>query len=84
MENTSFDEKTGAARLAEAMFQDALRRARLAVRGAPPGEAVTRVISGELAEELFGSMRPGQEASFTAEFVRRWFENRRHRFVATA
>ena len=82
-EAPSFDEKTGAARLAEAMFRDALARARPAVREAPPAEDVSRVISGEFAEELLRSMRPGQEASFTAEFIRRWFENRRHRFGAT-
>ena len=80
-----FDEKTGAGHLAEAMFRDALSRARTAIIDeAAPAEDVTRVISGEFAEELLRSMRPGQEASFTAEFVRRWFENRRHRFGATA
>jgi len=29
-------------------------------------------------------MRAGQAATFTAEFVRRWYENRRQRFGATA
>ncbi|HEY2597608.1 MAG TPA: winged helix-turn-helix domain-containing protein [Candidatus Dormibacteraeota bacterium] len=82
-ELTPFDDTAGAAQLAEAMFRDALGRARAAVREAPPGENVTRLISGEFAEELLRSMRPGQEASFTVEFVRRWFENRRHRFGAT-
>jgi hypothetical protein len=82
-EVTPFDERTGAARLAQAMFGDALARARPGVREAHAGEDVTRVISGEFAEELLRSMRPGQEASFTAEFVRRWYENRRHRFGAT-
>jgi hypothetical protein len=79
----SFDEKTGTARLAEVMFRDALARARHAAAEEPPTDDVTRVISGEFAEELLRSMRPGQEASFTAEFVRRWFDNRRHRFGAT-
>jgi hypothetical protein len=46
-------------------------------------EDMTRISSGEFADELLRSMRPGQEASFTAEFVRRWYENRRHRFGAT-
>jgi hypothetical protein len=78
------DEKTGAASLALAMFRDALTRARPASTDAPITENVTRVISGEFAEELLHSMRPGQEATFTAEFVRRWYENRRHRFGATA
>lgn len=79
----SFDEETGAARLAEAMFRDALARARPAVSDGPPPEDVTRRISCEFAEELLRSMRPGQEAGFTAEFIRQWLENRRHRFGAT-
>ncbi|MEA2643969.1 MAG: hypothetical protein QOG08_995, partial [Chloroflexota bacterium] len=53
----AFDEKTGAAHLAEAMFRDALSRARRAVSDAPPPEDVTRLISGEFAEELLRSMR---------------------------
>jgi len=66
------------------MFDDALSRARPAISDAPVTEDVVRVISGEFAEELLRSMRPGQEATFTAEFLRRWYENRRHRFGATA
>lgn len=66
------------------MFHDALDRARPPITGAPVTEDVTRVISGDFAEELLRSMRPGQEASFTAQFIRRWYENRRHRFGATA
>jgi DNA-binding transcriptional ArsR family regulator len=80
---TELDEGTGAARLAMAMFSDALARARRAITGAPGTDDVKRVISGEFAAELLNSMRPGQEATFTAEFVRRWYENRQHRFVAT-
>ena len=49
-----------------------------------PDEALIQVISREFAEELVRPMRPGQEATFTAEFVRRWYENRRQRFGATA
>ena len=79
----SLDERTGAARLSQAMFRDALARARPAITDAPVTEDVTRAISGEFANELLHSMRPGQQASFTAEFVRRWYENRRHRFGAT-
>jgi hypothetical protein len=80
----SLDEKSGPARLAQAMFHDALDRARPPITEAPVTEDVTRVISGDFADELLRSMRPGQEASFTAEFIRRWYENRRHRFGATA
>jgi DNA-binding transcriptional ArsR family regulator len=83
VEPTSLDERSGAGRLAQAMFRDALARARPAITDAPVTEDVTRLISGDFADELLRSMRPGQEASFTAEFVRRWYENRRHRFGAT-
>jgi hypothetical protein len=34
--------------------------------------------------ELLRPMRPGQEATFSAEFVSRWLENRRQRFASTA
>jgi len=82
--NDQLDERTGAGHLAKGMFDDALSRARPAISDAPVTEDVVRVISGEFAEELLRSMRPGQEATFTAEFLRRWYENRRHRFGATA
>jgi hypothetical protein len=78
------DEKAGPTLLAQAMFDDALSRAKPVIDDAPVTEDVIRVIGAEFAEELLGSMRPGQEATFTAEFVRRWHENRRHRFGATA
>ena len=47
-------------------------------------DAVAQLISGEFAAELLSPMRPGQEATFTAEYVRRWYENRRQRFASTA
>jgi hypothetical protein len=78
------DEPTGAARLAGALFADALARPRPAINDAHVTENMTRVISGEFAEELLRPMRPGQEATFTAEFIRRWYDNRRQRFGATA
>jgi hypothetical protein len=62
------------------MFADALRRN----AAAPADDAILRVVSQEFAEELLRPMRPGHEATFTAEFVRRWYENRRQRFGATA
>lgn len=74
------DERSGAGALAHAMFTDALDQP------APTSadRALIQVISREFAEELLRPMRPGQEGTFTAEFVRRWFENRHHRFGATA
>ena len=47
-------------------------------------DLLLQAISHEFAEELVRPMRTGQEATFTAEFVRRWHENRRQRFGATA
>jgi DNA-binding transcriptional ArsR family regulator len=77
------DDKTGAGRLAHAMFSDTLTRVRPSI-DAPATEEATRLISGEFAEELLRSMPQGQEATFTVEFVRRWYENRRQRLDATA
>jgi hypothetical protein len=74
------DEATGPAALAHAMFTDALQKS----SGTALNRALIQVISREFAEELLRSMRPGQEATFTAEFLRRWYENRHQRFGATA
>jgi hypothetical protein len=78
------DEATGAAQLVYLMFTDVVAKGHR--RGTPstPDDAVLQVISREFAEELVRPMRAGQEASFTAEFVRRWYENRRQKFGATA
>ena len=78
------DERTGARELAHAMFRDVLARAHTQMNNTQSTEAVVRLISGEFAAELLGPMRPGQEATFTVEFIRRWYENRRQRFASTA
>lgn len=77
-------ERIGAPELADAMFRDVLSRARPRIPDAHPTNPVTRLISGEFAAELLRPMRPGQEATFSAEYVRRWYENRRQRFASTA
>ena len=83
-EHAQLDEASGAQELVQTMFVEVLGKGHR--RGAPvaPDEALIQVISLEFAEELVRPMRPGQEATFTAEFVRRWYENRRQRFGATA
>jgi hypothetical protein len=78
------DERTGARELAHAIFRDVLARAHVEMNDAKPTEAVARLISGEFAAELLRPMRPGQEATFSSQFVRRWFKNRRQRFASTA
>ena len=77
------EEATGAHELVHIMFMEVLGKAHRQ-GAADPGEALIQVIGREFAEELVRPMRPGQEATFSAEFVRRWFENRRQRFGATA
>ncbi|HEY1420053.1 MAG TPA: hypothetical protein VGG90_05015 [Candidatus Dormibacteraeota bacterium] len=74
------DERAGAARLAHVMFMDALDKP---TRKQSNGGLI-HAISREFAQELLQPIRAGQEATFTAEFVRRWYENRHHRFGATA
>ena len=83
VENRDPNEKTSASELANAMFRDVLTRARPRIDDAQPTDAVTGVISGEFAAELLRPMRPGQEATFSAAYVRRWYENRRQRFAST-
>ncbi|MEA2629430.1 MAG: hypothetical protein QOJ10_1890 [Chloroflexota bacterium] len=83
IENRDPNEKTGASEIANAMFRDVLARARPSVHDAQATDAVTELISGEFAAELLRPMRPGQEATFSAEYVRRWYENRRQRIAST-
>jgi hypothetical protein len=66
------------------MFRDVLARGHRALAQGSADDAMMQVISREFAEELVRPMRVGQEATFTAEFVRRWYDNRRQRFGATA
>lgn len=74
------DERSGADALAHAMFTDALQQP----AQTSADRALIQVISREFAQELIRPMRSGQEATFSAEFLRRWFENRHQKFGATA
>jgi hypothetical protein len=78
------DEATGAAHLVHRMFVEVVGTGHGRGGASAPDDAMTQVISREFTEELVLPMRAGQEATFTAEFVRRWYENRRQRFGATA
>ena len=77
------DDATGAAELVLLMFKDVVVKGH-GRRPTLPEDALLEVISREFTAELVKPMRGGQEATFTAEFVRRWHENRRRRFGATA
>ncbi|MGH7765295.1 MAG: winged helix-turn-helix domain-containing protein [Candidatus Dormibacteraceae bacterium] len=77
---TQLEEAGGAAKVAHAMFGHALDRSSKKRSDSP----LIQVISREFSEEVLRPMRAGQEATFTAEFVRRWYENRQQRFGATA
>jgi hypothetical protein len=83
-EHGQLDDATGGHELVHLMFIEVLSKAHRQGAPAAPGEALIEVISREFADELVRPMRPGQEATFTAEFVRRWYEHRRQRFGATA
>jgi DNA-binding transcriptional ArsR family regulator len=78
------DEATGAAQLVHRMFIHVTGKGHRRRGPNAPDDAVIQVISREFTEELVRPMRAGQEASFTAEFLRRWYENRRQRLGATA
>jgi hypothetical protein len=77
------DEGAGALQLARAMFTSVLRKDHPQSQRMSAEAEHIQAISGEFAEELIRPMRAGQEATFTSEFVRRWYENRRRRFGAT-
>jgi hypothetical protein len=66
------------------MFREVVGKRPRHRRPEAPDDRLIRVMSREFAEELLRPMRAGQDATFSAEFVRRWHENRRHRFGATA
>jgi hypothetical protein len=78
------EEAPGAAELVRLMFTDVLTKGHRGRPAVTPDDAMIQVISSEFAQELVRPMKVGQEATFTAEFVRRWYENRRQRFGATA
>jgi len=73
------DDSLGAPRLAHAMFESARRAAGLntddywAIDQRRPNN---QLISRAFAEERLWPMRRGQTAEFTADFVRRWYEDR--------
>ena len=81
--SSQMEDRTGSLELALTIFHDVLARAGLNANDQNSADAVVRLIGGEFAVELLRPMRPGQEATFTAEFMRRWYENRRQRFVST-
>jgi hypothetical protein len=83
-EHGHLEEATGAAELAYLMFRNVIGKPHRGRVAALADDALLQVISREFAEELVRPMRTGQEATFTAEFVRRWHKNRRQRFGATA
>jgi hypothetical protein len=73
------DDALGAPRLAHALIESARRAAGLNTDGfwqVVPGRPNNQLISLALAEGRLLPMRRGQTADFTAEFLRRWYEDR--------
>src|ERR1700674_5868219 len=83
-EHGHLEEATGAAELVYLMFKNVVGKRHRRGEALTADDALLQVISREFAKELVSPMRGGQEATFTAEFVRRWHENRRQRLGATA
>jgi hypothetical protein len=82
-EQGQLDEGTGAAELVHLMFKEVVGKGHRRDAPSVPEAAQIEVISRGFAQELVRPMHPGQEATFTAEFIRRWYENRRQKFGAT-
>lgn len=83
------DEVGAAADVIESMLLDMRTRDVQRSQGSlVPRESVSDsllpAMSREFAAELLQPMHKGQSASFTEEFMQRWFTNRRHRYTATA
>jgi hypothetical protein len=83
-DHVHLDEATGAEALVHLMFKDVVGNGLRRGASSGPDDDLIQVISREFAQELVRPMHAGQEATFTAEFVRRWYENRRQRYGATA
>ena len=74
------DRDLGGQELARSMFRDALANG----VGVGPEDELIEVVSREFAQDLLRPMRSGQDANFSAEFVRRWIQNRRRNRQASA
>jgi hypothetical protein len=73
------EEASGPTTLALAMFRDVLGRESQKLMGSASSNGGVPATGREFADQIVGEIERGQEASFTAEFLRRWFENRRGR-----
>lgn len=81
------DEVGAAADLIESMLTDMhtrdLQRSQGSlVRRQSIADSLQPAMSREFASELLQPMDKGQSATFTQEFLQRWFANRRHRLIA--
>ena len=81
------DEVGAAADVIESMLTDMRTRDLQRSQGSlVPRQSVSDsllpAMSREFASELLQPMHKGESATFTQEFLQRWFLNRRHRFTA--
>ncbi len=77
------DDSIGAPRLAHALLADANRRVRVQIGEYWSAAPHDQLISRAFAEERLRPMRPGQAATFSSEFLRQWFADRKKRLKSS-
>jgi hypothetical protein len=77
--SSELEEQSGAAAVSLAMFHDVLGRENQKLMGKASANGGVAAISRAFADQIVAVIERGQEVTFTAEFLRRWFENRRGR-----
>lgn len=75
------DDSTGGPQLAHAMLAGAERRVGTDIGPYWGFDPTNQEVSRAFADERLWHMRPGQAATFTAEFLRRWLADRRARMA---
>jgi hypothetical protein len=73
------DNSVGGPRLAHALFKDAFRRVSVEIGPYWSDDPIDQIISREFAEERLWPTSPGGSATFTEQFVRAWYTDRRAR-----
>jgi hypothetical protein len=73
------DDSIGAPRVAQALFEDAFGRVHVEIGSYWQADPTNQLISREFAEERLWPMYRGSSATFSGEFLRAWYTDRRTR-----
>ena len=73
------DDSIGAPRVAHALFEEAFRRVHVDIGPYWQADPTNQLICREFAEERLWPMRPGSSATFSEDFLRAWYTDRKTR-----